>query len=219
MSLYELLNKETSEIGGKIEGVVVGIVTNNKDPDGLGRVKVKFPTRSGENESYWARIATLMAGKGRGSFFVPEVEDEVLVVFEQNNINYPYIIGCLWNGEDRPPISNNDGNNNIRMIQSRSGHKIVFNDDGKKKQEKIEIKTKAGHHIVLDDSAGSEKIEIKDKTGKNSVVIDSVKNSISIESGLTLKIKSQTIEIEAGTMLTIKAGAILTIKGAMVKIN
>jgi uncharacterized protein involved in type VI secretion and phage assembly len=219
MSLYELLNKETNEVGGKIEGVVIGIVTNNQDPEGLGRVKVRFPARAGECESYWARIATMMAGKGRGSLFIPEVEDEVLVVFEQNNINHPYIIGCLWNGADPPPTSNKDGNNNIRMIQSRSGHKIVFNDDAKKKKEKIEIQTKAGHRIVLDDSAGAEKIEITDKTGKNSIVIDSVKNEISIESGLTLKIKSQMIEIDAGQTLTIKAGAILTIQGAIVKIN
>ncbi|HEY9664289.1 MAG TPA: phage baseplate assembly protein V, partial [Allocoleopsis sp.] len=168
MSLYELLKTESTQIGAKMEGVFIGIVTNNKDPEGLGRVKVKFPAREGEGESYWARIATLMAGQARGTFFLPEVNDEVLVAFEQSNINHPYILGCLWNGEDKPPDKNEDGKNNIRTIRSRSGHQITFNDDADGKKEKLEIQTKGGHRIVLDDASGSEKIEIKDKTGKNS---------------------------------------------------
>jgi uncharacterized protein involved in type VI secretion and phage assembly len=219
MSLYDLLQTEATQVGAKMEGLFVGIVTNNKDPDGLGRVKIKFPTREGEGESYWARIATLMAGKERGSFFLPEVNDEVLVAFEQNNINHPYVLGCLWNGKEKPPEKNDDGKNNIRMVQSRSGHKIVFNDDHEQKKEKLEIQTKAGHRITLDDAAGAEKIEIKDKTGSNSIVIDSVKNSITIECGMTLKIKAQAIEIEAGATMKLKAGATLTIEGAMVMIN
>jgi uncharacterized protein (DUF2345 family) len=105
------------------------------------------------------------------------------------------------------------------MVQSRSGHKIVFNDDHEQKKEKLEIQTKAGHRITLDDAAGAEKIEIKDKTGSNSIVIDSVKNSITIECGMTLKIKAQAIEIEAGATMKLKAGATLTIEGAMVMIN
>jgi hypothetical protein len=87
------------------------------------------------------------------------------------------------------------------------------------KQEKVEIHTNAGHKIVLNDSLGQEKIEIIDKSGSNKVVVDSMQNSIDIESGMQLKIKSQIIEIEAGGMMTIKAGGVLTIQGAMVKIN
>ncbi|MEA1867251.1 MAG: phage tail protein, partial [Thermodesulfobacteriota bacterium] len=85
--------------------------------------------------------------------------------------------------------------------------------------EKLEVHTNAGHKIVLDDSLGKEKIEIRDKTGSNVIEIDSMQNSITIESALKLKIKAQMIEIEAGAMMTIKAGAILTIQGALVKIN
>ena len=204
---------------GQIEGVVVGIVTNNKDPDQLGRVKVKFPGREGDDETDWVRVATLMSGKERGSFFLPEVDDEVLVAFERNNIEHPFVIGALWNGQDTPPETNEDGKNNIRTIKSRSGHAIIFNDDTDNQQEKVEIHTKAGHQIILDDSAGAEKIEIKDKSGSNSILIDSVQNSVTIESAMQLKIKSQNIEIEAGGMLTIKATGTLTIQGALVKIN
>jgi uncharacterized protein involved in type VI secretion and phage assembly len=203
----------------RIYGVVVGIVTDNNDPEKLGRVKLNFPWRGVNGQSYWARIATLMAGKDRGTFFLPEVGDEVIVAFDRGDINQPYVIGALWNGVDKPPETNADGKNNIRKIKSRSGHEIIFNDNDSAKQEKIEIHTKAGHKVILDDASGQEKIEIIDKTGGNKITVDSVQNSINIESAMQLKIKSQMIEIEAGGMMTIKAGAALTIQGALVKIN
>jgi len=216
MSLFELLQND-NQTGEQVQGVVNAIVTNNQDPENMGRVKLKFPWRNGADESHWARIVTLMAGKDRGCFFVPEVGDEVLVAFEMGNIDHPYVIGSLWNGQDGPPEKNGDGKNNIRKIKSRSGHEIIFDDkDGK---EKVTLQTKAGHRIVLDDTAMSEKIEIIDKSGSNSVVIDSVANEIVMESSMRLVLKSQTIEIDAGTQLTIKAGAALTIQGAIVNIN
>jgi uncharacterized protein involved in type VI secretion and phage assembly len=220
MSLADLLRDVGgSTAGGKIEGVLVGIVTNNKDPDGLGRVRVRFPVRESNDDSYWARIATLMAGKGRGSFFLPEVGDEVLVAFEEGNAEHPYIIGGLWNGQDTPPETNSDGKNNIRKIRSRSGHEIRFNDDAETKGEKLVIRTNAGHVITLDDSDGKEKIEIKDKTENNSITIDSNQRAITIASDMKLSLKSQVIEIEAQGMMTLKANATLTIQGTLVKIN
>ena len=220
MSLLELLTDEQEELekARRINGVVVGIVTNNEDPDSMGRVKVKFPWLSDTNESYWARIATLMAGEDRGTFFLPEVGDEVLVAFDHGDINHPYVIGALWNGVDTPPETNADGKNNIRKIKSRSGHMIIFDDNDEEKKEKIEIRTKAGHAIILDDSAGKEKIEIKDKKG-NKITIDSVQDSINIESAMQLKIKANVVEIEGTTSLTLKSNAALTIKGLPVKIN
>jgi uncharacterized protein involved in type VI secretion and phage assembly len=219
MSLYDLLQNTEDDEAGCIKGVAIGIVTNNKDEKGLGRVKVRFPWRENDQESYWARIATLMAGKERGSFFLPEVNDEVLVAFEKQDVRFPFVLGVLWNGQDKPPETNSDGKNNIRKITSRSGHEIIFNDNHEQKKERIEIHTKAGHRIVLDDAAGAEKIEIKDKTGSNSIVIDSTKNSMALESTLDLTIKSQKISIEAGAALTLKAGATLTVQGTLVKIN
>ena len=153
-------------------GVTVGIVTNNKDPDGLGRVKVKFPWLSQTEESYWARMLTPMAGNDRGIYFLPEVDDEVLVAFDQGNMNIPYILGALWNGQDKPPETNDDGKNNKRVIKSRSGHQII-----------------------LDDTKGKEKITIEDKTGKNKIVINSQDNSmdIKVEKDLTIETKGKII--------------------------
>jgi len=219
MALIDILQESQGSDERNMGGVVIGIVTNNKDPDGMGRVKVRFPWRDDADESYWARIATLTAGNERGSFFLPEVNDEVLVAFEHGDIHHPYVLGALWNGVDKPPETNADGKNNIRKIKSRSGHEIIFNDDSANKEEKIEIHTNAGHKIILDDSSGKEKIEIVDKTGNNSIKIDSVQNSVSIESAMQLKIKSQMIEIESVGMMTIKAGGMMTVEGTMVKIN
>jgi len=203
----------------RINGVVIGIVTNNNDPDDMGRVRVTFPWQGDCDESYWARVATLMAGNDRGAFFLPEVDDEVLVAFDHGDINHPYVVGALWNGVDTPPETNSDGKNNIRKIKSRSGHEIIFDDNHEQGAEKIEIHTNAGHTIILDDSTGSEKIEITDKTGANSIVMDSVQGAITISSQTKLSIKSQIIEIEAGGMMTIKSNAALTIQGTPVLIN
>lgn len=217
MSIFDELRGDDEDCR-KVFGVAIGIVTNNKDDKGkLGRVKLKFPWLSDTNETDWVRMSTFMAGSGIGSFFLPEVGDEVLVAFEQGNINRPYVIGALWNGKAKPPETNSDGKNNIRKIKSRSGHELIFNDEGNK--EKIEINTKAGHKIILDDASGKEKVEIKDKSGNNSILIDSAQNSIAISSQMKLSIKAQSIEIEAGGMMTIKSSGTLTIQGSLVKIN
>lgn len=87
----------------RIYGVVVAIVTNNRDPEKLGRLKVRFPWLSDVNESAWARLCTPLAGKGRGFYYLPEIDDEVLVAFEFGDINRPIILGSLWTGEHIPP--------------------------------------------------------------------------------------------------------------------
>ena len=195
-------------------GVVIGIVTNIQDPDKLARVRVKFPWLSEDDESEWARVATLMAGKERGSLFLPEVDDEVLVAFEHGDMRRPFVIGALWNGVDLPPPEfAQDGKNNLRLIKSRSGHVIK-----------------------LDDTEGSEKIEIVDKTGKNRIVIDSKDNTITITTDkdlvlsapqgslslsaqkITLK-SSDSLKIEAGSTMSVQSSSTLDIKGATINLN
>lgn len=217
MSLYDILQPDPHSVQDRIYGVMVAIVTNNDDPEQLARVKVTYPWRGSSDESHWARLALLSAGNGRGSYFLPEVDDEVLVAFENGDINHPYVIGSLWNGKDKPPEKNDGGKNDKRVIKSRSGHQIMFNDeDGK---ESLTLQTKGGHTITLDDSSGGEKIEIADHTGNNSVVIDAAKNQMTLTSSMKFLIKSNMINIEADSTMTLKAGATLTIQGALVKIN
>jgi uncharacterized protein involved in type VI secretion and phage assembly len=205
---------ESAEPGGRrIAGAVIGVVTNNSDPDGMGRVKVKFPWLSDAHESHWARLAVPMAGKDRGAYFLPEVEDEVLVVFEHGDVRFPYVVGALWNGKDTPPADNADGKNNVRLIKSRSGHVIKLNDED-----------------------GKETVEITDMKGKNSIVIDSAQDTVTITTDKdivlsaaqgTIKLDAQKIElkssadtkIEAGAAMECKAAATMTVKGSTVNIN
>src|SRR5258705_3848100 len=180
MSLFDLLQSEDQQEGSKVQGVALGLVTNNQDPDGMGRVKVKYPWRENSPESFWARIAVLAAGKDRGTTWLPEVGDEVLVGFDKGNIEHPYVLGSLWNGKDAPPETNSDGENNTKLIKSRCGHTIKFFE--KQGQESFEIKTKGGHVLLMDDTAGSAQITIKDSSG-NKIEIKSAQNSLTIESG------------------------------------
>ncbi|HBB31327.1 MAG TPA: phage tail protein [Cyanobacteria bacterium UBA8803] len=209
--LSNALNQADRE--GRFYGVTIAEVTNNKDEEGLGRIKVKFPWLSDTDESFWARVLTPMAGKEYGIYFLPEVGDEVLVAFEHGMIEFPYILGALWNGKDKPPATNSDGKNNMRVIKSRSGH-----------------------IIRLDDTEGKEKIEVIDKSGQNSIVINTQDNKITItaDADITiqsnqgkLKLSGQGIEIDSKAELKIKAsqnmgleaGPQLNMKANMININ
>ena len=201
-----------SREAGILRGVSVAVVAQNKDPEGLGRVKVKFPWRENPDESYWARIAVPMAGSGRGTWFLPEVGDEVLVACDAERVEHPYVLGCLWNGKDKPPQNNSDGRNDLRVIHSRSGHEIVF-DDGA--QGRIDIHLKDDARRVRLDRNG---IEISDDSG-NSVVIKSTPGNIELKSNVGVSIESTTVEVKAKASMTLQASGTLTIKGALVMIN
>lgn len=139
-------------------GVYVGLVTNNHDPENRGRIKVTFPWMADAVESHWAPVATLYAGKGRGWYFMPEVGDEVLVVFEHGDINHPYVVGSLWNGKDPlPEPGHPDGQNNHKILETRAGHTMVF-----------------------DDTEGAERISLIDSSLDNRLVIDVSGDEISI---------------------------------------
>jgi uncharacterized protein involved in type VI secretion and phage assembly len=147
---------------GKIQGVVTGKVVSVKDPDGMGRVQVSLPYLGGQNESYWAPVATLMSGGSRGSWFMPEVGDEVLMAFNQDQVDHPHIIGFLWNGVDKPP----DSDPKNRIIVTPGGHTLRFEDgDGAKR---VILKSSSGQTITLDDSEKSITLEGGQRTLKMS---------------------------------------------------
>ncbi len=212
MSLLDVLAPADEESGKptKYYGVVTGLVRDIKDPKRLGRVKVDFPWLAEEADavaegqedrahSAWARVATLMASKNRGMYFLPDVGDEVLVAFEHGDPERPVVLGGLWNADDEPPHQMDaEGKNNVRAIYSRSGHAIT-----------------------LDDSDDKAAISIVDKTGENSIVIDSANNAMALKvkgdltidvgGNITLKVKGninidaeQAIEAKAKTGLTLK---------------
>jgi uncharacterized protein involved in type VI secretion and phage assembly len=187
-------------LGGRWYGVFPALVLDHQDPDGQGRVKVSLPwapdTGASRYEA-WARIATLMAGNNRGSWFIPDVGDEVLVAFEAGDPRRPYMLGGLWNGTDSPPQSM-DGNNTRKVLRSRNGVKITLDDtDG---SETLTLETPAGQTLTLKDSPPS--VELDDSNG-NSLKMDS--SGVTVTSSGQVVINASTAEISAGSV-TVNAG-------------
>jgi len=213
MSLLEAAvpSEVTLEAGGHAKGVAVAIVRQNKDDSGLGRVKVSFPWHSQPEESYWARVAMPMAGNKRGVYFIPEIKDEVLVAFERGDMRFPYVVGSLWNGKEPSPETNADGNNDIRVVHSRKGHKLTFN-DGSKGLAQLELND--GKKVAIDDNG----IVIDDGKG-NSVSIQSNGGSISIQAATKVEIKAPQISIQASGTLELKAGPSMSLNAGVININ
>ncbi len=192
--------------GQQVNGIVIGLVTDLEDPENIGRVRVSYPYL-GDETSDWARLVTQMAGKDRGMFFRPEVGDEVLVAFELGDVRRPYILGSLWSTTDTPPA-----------------------DDGQAKQNNWRfIKSRQGHIVKLDDTAGKEKIEIIGSDGQRQIVFDIAKQKIQVtcDSGDvevsaaagSVKVDAMTVEIKASKDMTLQASGSMTIKGTTVAIN
>jgi uncharacterized protein involved in type VI secretion and phage assembly len=204
--------RETAhESGGYVKGVAIAIVTDNNDDEKMCRVKVKFPWHDQPSESYWARLAAPMAGNDRGLVLIPEVGDEVLVAFEREDLRFPYVLGALWNGQDKPPVANDDGKNDKRMLQSRKKHYLLFNDGS---TGVVELKHEKGRKITLDDDG----FAVQDEMG-NIVKVDSNSGAMTIEAKGQLSIKGLTVSIEASGTLELKASGTLTVRGALVNIN
>jgi uncharacterized protein involved in type VI secretion and phage assembly len=186
--------------GGRFYGVYPALVTDVEDPEGQGRVRIRLPwapDSDGDAYEAWARLATLMAGADRGTWFVPEVDDEVLAVFEGGDPRRPYVIGSLWNGQDAPPESMSAGND-IRAIHSRNGIVVTFDDtDG---QERLQLETPGGQAVTLTDGPGV--VTVEDANG-NSITLDS--SGITIQSGSKVTVSASTVEVNAGSV-TVNAG-------------
>lgn len=231
-------------IASTIPGVVIGLVTNNKDPMDMGRIQVKFPWMSDDLASDWFRMATPMSGQGRGFMFLPEIDDEVLVAFEHGDPQRGFIIGSLWNGSDNTPMSVNDalggGGVRRRRIQSRIGHIIELDDDGM-----ILIQTAQGQVLEMEDNQGiristadgqqlymSNRGEIAMKTSQGRMIHatdiaggvqihDGTGNIVDIDSnsGSINITANATVNVKANGMVNVQASGVLSITGSMVNIN
>jgi uncharacterized protein involved in type VI secretion and phage assembly len=212
MSFVEAAMRESAvETGGYAKGVALATVTDNNDPDKMGRVRVKYPWFKDSSQSYWAPIAVPMAGNSRGVYFLPEVDDLVLVAFDRGDLTHPYVLGALWNGQDSPPSTNTGGKNDVRMIKSRKGHVLTF-DDGTKGVVSIQLND--GKTILINDDG----IQIDDKSN-NTITIKTQSGEISISASGTLNLSGASISLQSQGDLELKATGNLTISGTMVNIN
>ncbi len=188
--------------GGLFYGVYPALVIEIVDPDGQGRVKIKLPwspDEEGFGYTVWARLGTFMGGNNRGSWFIPDVDDEVLVAFEAGNPRRPYVVGCLWNGKDKPPESmDGAGKNDKKTLRSRNGVKITLDDQSGK--ESLTLETPGGQRITLQD--GPNGIKLEDATG-NSVEFST--SGMQVVSPSQVKVQASTVEVSAG-MVTVNAG-------------
>jgi phage protein D/phage baseplate assembly protein gpV len=210
----------------RIYGVVVGLVTDNKDPDDNGRVKVKYPWLGDDAVSYWARIARPSAGKDYGFVWIPEVDEEVVVAFEHGDINFPLVVGSLWNGKDKMPSktvsgASEDGKITRHALISPGGHQIVFYD--KDDDAGIQITTKdKKYRIVLGASEkkmviyaeGDVRMETK---GKLDMKVDK-DFTLAVNGAITIDGK-KSVDIKASSSMNIQSQSTVAVKGSKVGIN
>jgi phage protein D/phage baseplate assembly protein gpV len=195
-----------SGVAQLVHGTVPAVVTEIKDdPDNLSRVKVKFPWLDESFSSDWARVVLPGAGKERGLAVLPEVDDEVLVCFEQGDFRRPYVLGGLFNGVDKPKdagslVDDASGTIGVRAFTTRAGHSLKFTDADSGKGVKL--------------ATGGEQIESIELDAAGHVITISSSGNITIKSG-----ESGTISIQAGTSMTLEATSSLELKAPTVKIN
>ncbi|PSN10823.1 type IV secretion protein Rhs, partial [filamentous cyanobacterium CCT1] len=202
--LLALLNPPTQLQPGQT--FLVGIVTDNQDPDGMGRVKVKFPTLTEDHASNWARVVAIGAGNARGFDCLPEIDDEVLVGFEHGDIHRPYILGGVWNGQDPTPTpvesSVQDGQVCLRTFKTRVGHQLQFADGGG--SSGAYLTTASGHKLHLSDGDGS--VELT--TASGSSVRISNDGNLTIKSTGALQIESNAAISLTGLAISLNAQTI-----------
>lgn len=223
---YDVSDTPGSGIIPSISGLHIGVVSQlESDPDGEDRILVQIPIINNEEQGIWARVATLDAGENRGSFFRPEIEDEVIIGFINDDPNDAVVLGMLHSSNKPAPISATDDNHEKGFV-TRSEMKMIFNDD----KISYTIETPAGKKLILDEDADIIKIE-----DEHSNVITLNSDGITMESAGDIKIKaSGDLNLE-GTNINVKAtaqlkaegssgsevssGAVTVIKGSQVKIN
>ncbi|AGY58919.1 VgrG-related protein [Gloeobacter kilaueensis] len=199
---------------------LVGIVTNNKDPEGMGRIKVKFPTLTEEHESNWARVVGPGAGPEHGIWWLPEVNDEVLVCFEHGDIHRPYVVGGVWNGKDKPPDKQDDSVTpvHLRTMKTRVGHYMrMVDEDTSPDKVGIYLRTKKMFMIEMNET--DEFINIK-TPGGHYIKLNDQDGSIEIHSTGELNINSQgSTTINASGNMSVSSSGPMTIQGAQISIN
>lgn len=205
-----LSQRPAARLLAPVAGLQCGVVTDLEDPAGEFRVRVRLPLVNAGDEGLWARVATLDAGKERGTVFRPELDDEVLVGFLDEDPRHPVVLGMLHSSAKAAPIAASSANDQ-KGYKSRAGIEWLF-DDGKKS---LTLKTPAGNQLVLDDDAGG--ITLKDANG-NEIVLDA--NGISVKSATALALGAGTEgKLEANTTLDLKGTAAVKLAGGQISLG
>lgn len=185
---------------GFSEALVIGIVTNNDDPEQMGRVRVKFPGLDEGQEGWWARVASLSATGSRGVMMMPLVDDEVVVGFEHGDPRRPFVLGSLWNGRGKPEWLAADGGKPDGSFNLSSEKKVRIEAD-----DDVKLTTEGGDIEV---SADSGSIEIKGPVG-----------SVTVKADGSVEVKGTQVTIDATATMTLKAGALLKLQAAQVMLG
>ncbi len=225
----------------RMQGGMIAKVVDNVDPEDRYRVRVSFPwladqysqgtTSDGSDakiQSFWARITTMMTGSDIGSFWLPEIDDEVMVEFEEGDFSRPIIVGGLWNGSKSSPrkltytpdqievdVPNNaqGGKNDYRFIRSRMGHTIAFID--KEGEGGVSLRSNKSAELYIDDKDGAERVRLYDMDQKQWLEIDTANKKITLETDTgdilikakeNIRMECKNLEVEASQDVTIKAG-------------
>lgn len=200
---------------GRVFGVAVAQVIDNIDALSLGRVQVSLPWLPDVDP--WARVAVLSAGSERGTWFIPQVGDEVLVAFEQGDVRSPYVIGSLWNATDKPPADSPTDSIGRRIIKTPAGHDIELDDV----KQSITITSSTDQKVTIT----PDKIELSAGDGASVVTLETAGTitlkaaaKISLEA-VDIELKATNLELSGDAAATLKAGATCTVQGALVRIN
>lgn len=177
-----------------LRGAQLAIVVAIDDPDGRNRVQVRLvgcDDSSRQDAALWARVVCPFAGKDRGAFFIPDVDDEVLVVFQNGDPSYPLVLGGLWNGDSTSPANTEGSTNRYKVIRSRNGVKLTLDDQ--RGTETFIAETPGGQRVTLKDGPG--KVLIEDANG-NSITLDT--SGITINAAAVVTVQAAQVNVKAG---------------------
>lgn len=177
-----------------LQAAYLAVVADINDPLNHNRVQVRlvgFDDCTDQDAPLWARVVCPFAGNNRGAFLIPDVGDEVLVVFQNGDPSYPLVIGGLWNGNSTSPENIQGGQNRYKVIRSKNGVKLTLDDQ--QGQETFIAETPGGQKVTLKDGPGT--ITIEDANG-NSIKLDS--SGITINAAANVKVTAAKVDVSAG---------------------
>ncbi len=213
--LIETAAQATAPVDRRIYGVTVAQVIDNLDATSQGRVQVRLPWLPGIEP--WARVAVPMAGTNHGTYFIPQVGEEVLVAFNHGDVREPYVIGSLWNGQDRPPATAPTDAVTKRIIRTPLGHEIEFDDAA----QSITITSTTQQRVTITPS----KIELETTGGTATAKLETA-GKVSIQAAQSIELTAPSVTISGGVVqfksnagFDIKAAGTCSIQAPLVKIN